>query len=200
MLICFTRKLPAIIAIDSMSTVEDSAPDKNFGELGEGLSPGVHVHPCTGEELFYQHGRGYHNFRRGLYPYPADQREIDRQDYLHVYLTEDLERPLYTAPVQCNGRLTRVLDVGTGTGFWSIDVGRKMITEDVNAEIIGIDLVNMQWQDNHPPNLRFYTQVDFEEQWTLGRFDLIHLRCCNGGVSDWCAMYRKIYQSVHPSL
>ena len=65
----------------------------------------------------------------------------------------------------------RILDLGTGTGQWAIDVGDAYPM----AEVIGTDLSPIQpnWI---PPNVKFIVD-DLEDEWVLGaHFDLIHVR------------------------
>ncbi|KAJ9632033.1 hypothetical protein H2203_000434 [Taxawa tesnikishii (nom. ined.)] len=70
----------------------------------------------------------------------------------------------------------RILDVGTGTGFWAIDM----------AEI--------------PPNVRFSIPTDFESLWTFGEdsWDLIHLQMLCGSVTSWPNLYQKVFQHLRP--
>jgi len=86
------------------------------------------------------------------------------------------------------------LDLGTGTGIWSIDMADKY----PDAEVIGTDLSPIQpkWI---PQNLRIQI-CDFESAWTLGQgsFDLIHMRNGVGSVSNWSLMYRRIFQHLKP--
>ncbi|CAF9928392.1 MAG: hypothetical protein GOMPHAMPRED_004672 [Gomphillus americanus] len=92
---------------------------------------------------------------------------------------------------------TRILDIGSGTGIWAID----MADQYPAAEVIGLDLVNKQPQAI-PPNVRFRVPRDYEGMWSLGHdsFDLIYLRLACGGVSSWHEMYSKIFQHLKPEL
>ncbi|KAL6406892.1 putative TAM domain methyltransferase [Ilyonectria robusta] len=70
----------------------------------------------------YEHGRRYHAFRGGSYILPNDETEMDRLDLNHALMTKVIGDRLYLAPLVEND-LHRVLDIGTGTGIWAIEMG-----------------------------------------------------------------------------
>lgn len=53
---------------------------------------------------------------------PNDDEEKDRLDILHEMFLTMMDRKLFLAPI--SNPLTRVLDLGTGTGLWAIDFGK----------------------------------------------------------------------------
>lgn len=59
----------------------------------------------------------------------------------------------YFAPFSRVNPPRKVLDIGTGTGTWAIDMG----DEFPEAEIIGTDLSPVQ-PDLVPPNVRFFVE------------------------------------------
>ncbi|KAJ5568263.1 hypothetical protein N7450_010749 [Penicillium hetheringtonii] len=80
-----------------------------------------------------------------------------------------------------NTPLRRILDIGTGTGEWAIEMAEDYPTID----IIGTDLSPIQpnWA---PPNCRFFID-DAESDWTFTpdeAFDYIHARSLGGGIDD----------------
>jgi cyclopropane fatty-acyl-phospholipid synthase-like methyltransferase len=83
-----------------------------------------------------------------------------------------------------------VLDLGTGTGIWAIDVADLY----PSAVVIGTDLSPIQpsWV---PPNIRFEIE-DFSDDWTfkLNDFDYIHLGCLSGSVGNWPRLYKQAYK------
>jgi trans-aconitate methyltransferase len=101
---------------------------------------------------------------------------------------------LHQAPIPPNWD-PRILDLGCGTGIWAIDMADRYL----NAEVLGLDLVNIQ-PEKIPPNLRFRVPRDYESPWTLGEdsWDLIHLRMACGSVSSWPELYQKIYTHLKP--
>lgn len=100
---------------------------------------------------------------------------------------------LFKAPIQTPPE--RILDLGTGSGFWAIEMSDMF----VDANVIGVDLANVQPQEV-PPNVKFLVKKDFEDRWTHGQdsFDLIHLRCLSGSVTSWSALYQQALVHLKP--
>jgi len=68
----------------------------------------------------YENGRRYHAFgKEDAYALPNDETEQDRLDLYHHIWSMILGGELYTAPLD-NPQM--ILDVGTGTGIWAIDM------------------------------------------------------------------------------
>ncbi|KAF8471771.1 putative TAM domain methyltransferase [Kalaharituber pfeilii] len=122
---------------------------------------------------------------------PNDEREQDRLDLYHHIFLSLMGGKLYTAPIE---NPKRILDVGTGTGIWAID----MADEHPQAEIIGTDLSPIQpsWV---PPNCRFEVE-DMEAEWPYEKnyFDMIHIRTLSGCVNDWDFVLRQAYKHLQP--
>src|SRR2546421_9040809 len=103
---------------------------------------------------------------------------------------------LYRAPIT-DGRPPpeRILDIGTGTGIWAIE----MADEFPDAIVSGTALSPIQpgWV---PPNCKFYVD-DAEAEWsypTNEYFDFIHARGLGGGITDWPRLYGQVYQNLKP--
>ena len=56
--------------------------------------------------------------------YPNDEKEMDRLDIMHKLTEVTLGGKLNLAPIMKSPQ--RILDVGTGTGIWAMEMG--MIT------------------------------------------------------------------------
>lgn len=84
-----------------------------------------------------QHGRTYHAFRRGHYVIPNDEGELERMDLHYHALREILYNRLWICPLRSP---THVLDVGTGTGIWAMDVADS----HPGTHVTGIDLSPVQ--------------------------------------------------------
>ncbi|KAM0495609.1 hypothetical protein ACHAP8_007875 [Fusarium lateritium] len=87
-----------------------------------------------------------------------------------------------------------VLDVGTGTGIWAIDVA----DEYPSAEVIGTDISAVQ-PDWVPPNCLFQID-DAQLDWTFkpDYFDLIHTRYLYGAIDNWHKFYHQALTHLKP--
>lgn len=80
-----------------------------------------------------ENGRRYHAFKDGSYFMPNDGSEQDRLDLSHQMFKITMGDKLYLAPI---GKPARILDIGTGTGIWAIEMGDDF----PDSEILGTDL------------------------------------------------------------
>ncbi|KAK4178875.1 S-adenosyl-L-methionine-dependent methyltransferase [Triangularia setosa] len=134
-------------------------------------------------EFIYENGRRYHKFREGMYNFPNDDVEQQREDMKHQ-MVKMLCGKLYFAPVE---RPQQVLDIGTGTGIWAIEMADEFET----AEVLGVDLSPHQ-PDWVPPNVKFMID-DVESPWLHPRnhFDYIHSRHTVMAIKDWPRLMRR---------
>lgn len=146
----------------------------------------------------YENGRRYHAYREGLYVLPNDQREQERLDLQHHIWRLLVGGRLYTAPLvapEGDEEEMRILDLGTGTGIWAID----MADEFPNAAVFGVDLSPIQ-PDWVPNNCRFHVD-DYEDQWTYSdeeKFDYIHGRALSGTSANWPRFYAQAMEHLKP--
>lgn len=87
----------------------------------------------------------------------------------------------------------RVLDLGTGTGIWAMEMGDA----HPQADILGNDLSPVQpsWV---PPNVRFEVD-DFESRWAFSApFDFIFARAMTCAVDDWPRLVGQAFSNVKP--
>ena len=118
---------------------------------------------------------------------PNDEIEQERMDMQHHAIILVLGS-LYFSPLESP---KRIIDLGTGTGIWAIEVA------DIHpeAEVFGVDLSPIQpsWG---PPNVRF--QVDDVEDpwvWKNDYFDLIFSRLMISGSIEKLENYlNEIFQ------
>ncbi|KAL2012341.1 hypothetical protein VTN00DRAFT_5059 [Thermoascus crustaceus] len=139
----------------------------------------------------YENGRRYHSYGQGKYLMPNDETEQDRLDLTHHICLLLLKGELYNAPVR---NPHKILDLGTGTGIWALDVAEKFR----KAHVVGNDLSAIQprWV---PPNLEFVVE-DFENEWLYepDHFDFIHARTIAGCVQDWPRLLRQSFKHTKP--
>ncbi|KAK1463539.1 hypothetical protein CMEL01_13608 [Colletotrichum melonis] len=176
--------LEADIAIDDGESDNASTIDDRISSYTASLSSSVLDYPT-------EHGRRYHSFRSGSYILPNDESEMDRLDFCHALLTKTVGNKLFLAPVD-ETKMHRVLDVGTGTGIWAIEMGDKY----PNAEILGNDLSAIQpaWV---PPNVRFEID-DVESEWLGNKYDFIFSRYMCGSIADWPKYVKRVYDNLNP--
>ena len=137
-----------------------------------------------------ENGRRYHAFRDGTYAFPNDEGEQDRMDIHHEMMSKACDGKLHLAPLTNPGR---ILDIGTGTGIWCIEMG------DIypDAEVIGNDFSPVQ-PNMVPRNVKFEVD-DVEAPWTHPtKFDYIHCRFMAGSIADWPKLIRTCYDNLNP--
>lgn len=155
-----------------------------------------------GSGLWIDNGRGYCNFHRGQYLLPVDQKEQERLDIMHTMIQAARPKPLrlHHAPFNpqpdpiSGRRHGRVLDIGSGTAIWLLDMAEKY----ADTEFYGLDMANMAPDGlYHNIDIR---PVDYESPWALGEgsFDFIHLQMGLGSVGNWPLLYEKIYRHLKP--
>jgi SAM-dependent methyltransferase len=142
-------------------------------------------------------GRVYPAHGRHEYGMPMDEKENDRNDLQHHKFTLLLSDKLYAAPIpdeQLSGHSSRILDIGTGTGIWAIDMADKF----PNADVTGVDIAPTQ-PTFTPPNC-FFEIDDIEEDWPyqLNHFDFVHGRDLLTAVRDWPRLIGQAYEHLKP--
>ncbi|KAK1510259.1 methyltransferase domain-containing protein [Colletotrichum abscissum] len=148
------------------------------------LSSSVYAHE-------YENGRRYHSYRHGRYPMPNDETEQSREDMKHTMLLELTDGKLIYAPIGETPQ--RIIDIGTGTGTWAIQVADLFPA----AEVLGIDLSPIQptWI---PPNVKFLVD-DAEDEWLNGDdFDYVHLRSVAPALRKLDRVLTQAYEHMKP--
>lgn len=174
------------IEVDQQANEDTPIPDDQLSVSAytKSLSSSVVDYPT-------EHGRRYHAFRHGAYYGPNDEAELDRLDFLSDFLIKVMEGKLYHAPIDSN-RVHRILDIGTGTGIWAVQIA----DEFPNAEVIGNDLspVQMEWV---PPNVKFEVD-DVESPWIGPKYDFIFSRTMAGAITDWPQLAKNVFENTNP--
>lgn len=93
-----------------------------------------------------------------------------------------------------HSRQQQILDLGTGSGIWAIDVADQYPA----AVVTGTDLSPSQptWV---PSNCKFMVDdIEAEFCWKENTFDFIHIRGLRGTIEDWPRAYRQCLYVLKP--
>ncbi|KAI3544157.1 methyltransferase domain-containing protein [Colletotrichum abscissum] len=178
------------IEVDDEGLGSDTAStiDSRWSSYTASLSSSVVDYPT-------EHGRRYHAFRSGSrqeLTFFHSKTESDRLDFNHMLMVKTIGDKLYLAPLE-KEKINRVLDIGTGTGVWALQVAEEL----PHAEILGNDLSAIQptWV---LPNVKFEID-DVESPWIHTRkFDFIFSRYMTSSIADWPRLMRSVYENVAP--
>jgi ubiquinone/menaquinone biosynthesis C-methylase UbiE len=145
-------------------------------------------------------GRRY--VRGSPYLLPKDDAEIHRLDFQH-YMLHSALRSNYLAPI---GQPRDILDVGTGTGRWALEMALAFPA----ANIVGVDLVappvdaearKKQQPDIRPDNYAFVTANILERLPFPGMsFDFTHQRLLVGAIPAvrWAEVVGELVRVTRP--
>jgi hypothetical protein len=101
------------IEIDFSDSVTDPGYETDtIGSASSSLASSV-------RNYMFENGRRYHRFREGVYNFPNDETEQDREDMKHAMVVNLCGGQLHFAPIGENPQ--NILDMGTGTGIWAIE-------------------------------------------------------------------------------
>lgn len=141
-------------------------------------------------------GRRYHRYREGTYPFPNDDYESERLNEQHDIFTHFFDGQLYFAPVDAD-TCHQVLDIGTGTGIWPIELAES--NQLPHANITGIDLSAIQ-PEMVPRNVTFEIQDCADPDWLRepGQTDYIHSRFMAGSITSWKQLIRTSRHHLRP--
>ncbi|KAI9766458.1 MAG: hypothetical protein M1840_006565 [Geoglossum simile] len=139
----------------------------------------------------WENGRRYHAYREGLYPIPNDEQENNRLDMKHHIVLLMLEGGLHVSPLP---PAPRILDIGTGTGIWAIEMADRY----PGSQVVGTDLSPIQptWV---PPNCYFEVD-DAESTWVRdpNSFDFVHVRFMFAGIRDYPRLVGQAMKALKP--
>lgn len=146
-------------------------------------------------------GREY-NSLNDAYFLPSDEAEWDRLDKQHIAFRVGL-KALVPCPdivdaclAPAPGITRKVLDLGSGTGVWAIDMAR----EYPHVSVVGVDLAPTPLDPaSVPSNCRF--EVD-DVNLGLGhfydQFDVVHARLISSGIKDYRNMMEEAEKCLKP--
>jgi SAM-dependent methyltransferase len=174
------------------SIADEGIADEGIADEGivvEGSATSTLSSSCF--EWVHENGREYANYGKNLYGLPIDEKEQDRLDIQHAKYLDILGGELYLAPIGPNPQ--DILDLGTGTGIWAIEVADA----SPSATVVGVDIAPIQpmWI---PPNCRF--EVADVEEWPYGegKFNYIHAREFIQSIRNWQELVKQAHGSLKP--
>lgn len=146
----------------------DNDHDSTFGGDRESLLSSSTTLSSSVTRYHYEHGRRYHAYQAGKYYFPNDEKELKRMDIEHYNQKLQMDGRLFACPI-AQENVYEVLDLGTGTGMWAIEMADTF----PSAQVLGIDLSPVQpcWV---PPNCKFEVD-DFELDWYVKSWRVVML-------------------------
>ncbi|KAH9851234.1 S-adenosyl-L-methionine-dependent methyltransferase [Lenzites betulinus] len=138
-------------------------------------------------------GRLFHSHGHCPYPLPVDAEEQERQNGLHGLLRRIVGDPWVTVgPMReqlaaTPGELRRVVDLGTGTGQWVLDMAREF----PQARFYGLDIVPIATR--YPPVNVMFEMHDILQplRYASGTIDVVHARSITMAVRNYPALVQE---------
>ncbi|KAG9028012.1 hypothetical protein FS837_004014, partial [Tulasnella sp. UAMH 9824] len=192
----------------SIADVSDIFPDDSVSQRDAKLTSQPRKYPVPPSEAsetpsIYKTLLGRAFNQSDHYMLPADDDEHSRLDMQHLALRLHLNS-LYPSKHLVDHALREgqdtppaVLDVGTGSGRWAIDIALQF----PHAEVVGLDLVPPATvtETTVPPNCRFEVDdanLSFEHYENC--FNLVHMRSSEAGINDFQGFLYEIARTLRP--
>lgn len=146
------------------------------------------------------YGRVFNN-QNDTYFLPADQEEHRRLDLQHHIFTLSLGG-LYPAADLVRRALQprpnfkpAILDVGTGSGSWIMDMAKEF----PHCDAVGVDLAPPNLHGTPPDNCRFeIDDANLGFAHYRNTFDVVHARSVSAGIRDFPALLQDFAQVLRP--
>ncbi|TBU54962.1 S-adenosyl-L-methionine-dependent methyltransferase [Dichomitus squalens] len=137
-------------------------------------------------------GRLFHSHGASPYPLPVDAEEQQRQNGLNTLLRRLIGDfsvgPVGEVLADALGEQRRVLDLGTGTGQWVLDMARDF----PRARFYGVDIVPIATR--YPPHNVQFEMHDIKEAFRFdsASIDFVHARMISMAIRDYGALLPEI--------
>jgi hypothetical protein len=104
--------------IEADPNAGDETDDDGYGTTSDAGSSASTSISSSVRDYEFENNRRYHKFQEGRYSFPNDDIEQEREDMKHAMILNLCKGKLHYAPLK---NPQNILDIGTGTGIWSID-------------------------------------------------------------------------------
>ncbi|KAL7269809.1 hypothetical protein RUND412_007507 [Rhizina undulata] len=169
----------------------DFDSDSNYSDYTSGFESDSTSLKRSAKNYVYENGRRYNGYKEGEYRWPNDETEQDRLDLHHNCFLIARRGELFACPLGQQSLPQGILNVGTGTGIWVMDIADRL----PSTQVIAVNLSPIQPTSVHP-KLTFDVD-DIEEDWQYrdNSFDFIHVRSRGGAIYDWPKFYRQAFKA-----
>ncbi|KZT50450.1 S-adenosyl-L-methionine-dependent methyltransferase [Calocera cornea HHB12733] len=157
----------------------------------------LHSHPEAQSEEKVGREEKEEKRGEGTYALVSDEPERARLDSQHERVKALFDGSLLPAGLQLQSG-DRVLDAGTGTGNWALDVARSLPPSS-GVSIDSMDITDRLFPASPPPNVHFSTGNILALP-PSGTYTLVHQRFLTAAFSaaDWRACLARLYDALKP--
>ncbi|KAG8933002.1 hypothetical protein FRC01_011402 [Tulasnella sp. 417] len=174
------------------------------GDIGSRENPNATSATTNSTPLRQLYGQAV-NSLTDMYLLAGDAAEHSRLDAQHGAITLTLgglfpseSQGVVQTSLQPSDRKLKpaVLDIGTGSGAWAIDIARQM----PEADVIGCDLVPVNPGSEPPSNCRFeLCDVNVNlDHYPSNAFNIVHARAVLQGVKDYPSFFKQVARLLRP--
>jgi len=135
------------------------------------------------------------------YALPRNEAELRRLNMQHEYvkITVYEGRLIFDESIKL-GPDSAVLDSGTGTGAWVMDLAQS-VPSSLEVELYGSDVSAYHFPQTHPANVHFVeaSSTSFPEEWT-GKFDVVNQRLLVAALltNEWPVALSEVLRVLKP--